>query len=259
MSESPVQPIVLIVPCYNEAERLDGEAFCGMVDADAGLSLLFVDDGSRDATPDVLAKLMQSRPGRIHMHRLERNQGKAEAVRQGLQRALDQGADVVGYADADLATPPAEIARLAGLMRASPACEVLLGSRVKLMGRAIDRRVSRHYLGRFFATAASMILRAAIYDTQCGAKLLRRTPTLLHALGEPFLSRWAFDVELLGRLLTGAPGVPPLMPEQVREEPLLAWRDAPGSKLRPRHMVGAAVDMARIEMDLTRRRRAGRG
>lgn len=257
MSESR-ERVVLIVPCYNEAERLDGEAFNRMVDEDPALTLLFVDDGSRDATPDVLGRLADARPGRMLLHRLDRNQGKAEAVRQGLLHALDQGVDVVGYSDADLATPPDELARLLGIMRDSPACDVLVGSRVKLMGRDIDRRLSRHYLGRFFATAASMILRVAIYDTQCGAKLMRRTPALLHALGERFLSRWAFDVELLGRLLTGAPGIESLAPQRVREEPLLAWRDAPGSKLRGRHMVGAAVDMARIEMDLARRRRANR-
>ena len=50
---------------------------------------------------------------------------------------------------------------------------------------------------------ASLILHARVYDTQCGAKLFRRSAALEAALADPFLSRWSFDVELLGRMLIG--------------------------------------------------------
>jgi dolichyl-phosphate beta-glucosyltransferase len=103
---------------------------------------------------------------------------------------------------------------------------------------------------------ASLVLRLTVYDTQCGAKFFRATPTLAAAIADPFLSRWIFDVELLGRLLTGSASTPPLQVNQVVEEPLLSWRDVPGSKLRPGHAAIAARDMARIALDL-RRRRAG--
>jgi dolichyl-phosphate beta-glucosyltransferase len=106
---------------------------------------------------------------------------------------------------------------------------------------------------------ASAVLRLSVYDTQCGAKLFRATPALEAAVAEPFLSRWIFDVELLGRLMTGAAGAPALTEEQVVEEPLLSWRDVPGSKLRPGHAAIAAKDMARIALDLSRRRKAARG
>ena len=86
--------------------------------------------------------------------------------------------------------------------------DVILASRVSLLGRRIVRSTRRHYLGRIFATLASRILRVAVYDTQCGAKLFRCAPALAAALRDPFLSRWVFDVELLGRLLTGAPDAP---------------------------------------------------
>jgi hypothetical protein len=71
---------------------------------------------------------------------------------------------------------------------------------------------------------------------------------------EPFLSRWAFDVELLGRLLIGSEVAPPIAAGTVWEEPLLAWRDVKGSKLDTRQMSRALVDLARIERDLSRRR-----
>jgi glycosyltransferase involved in cell wall biosynthesis len=248
--------MVLVVPCYNEATRLDAAAFTVMVDEIPGLNLLFVDDGSRDATAEVHRRLCAARPARIESLSLPHNQGKAEAVRQGLLHALAGPAAEVGYLDADLATPPVEVQRLCALFRGQDQFDVLLASRVRLLGRTIDRNPGRHYLGRVFATAASLVLRIPVYDTQCGAKLLRRSPALTHALAAPFQGRWTFDVELLGRLVTGAPAIAPLPLARIHEEPLLVWRDVKGSKLNPTHVLQAGLELVPIGRDLARRRRA---
>jgi dolichyl-phosphate beta-glucosyltransferase len=242
----------LVVPCYNEAERLDAEGFLGLAARDPALGLLFVDDGSRDDTAARLRTLAGRLPDRLAVLSLPRNQGKAEAVRQGLLEALASDAEIVGYVDADLATPVPEIERLLAKLRGSGA-QILLASRVALLGREIHRSPGRHYLGRLFATAASSILGLRVYDTQCGAKLFRRSDALTSALAEPFLSRWCFDVELLGRLIEGSRRGGGHAPS-ILEEPLLHWKDVPGSKLRGRHMVGAAGDLALIWRDLRRRR-----
>ena len=137
----------------------------------------------------------------------------------------------------------------------SGAAHALLGSRVALLGREIQRTAARHYLGRVFASVASLVLRVPVYDTQCGAKLFRRTPALEAALRQPFLTRWLFDVELLGRILVPESGIPPLAPGEIREEPLVVWRNIKGSKLRPWHFAIAVIDMGRIAGSLERRRR----
>jgi glycosyltransferase involved in cell wall biosynthesis len=253
-----VSGAVLVIPCYNEAARLDQAALRAFVDRRAGVSLLLVNDGSTDETEGCLRALAAERPGRIDALSLPANAGKAEAVRHGLRAALAAGADVVGYFDADLSTPTAEMARLLDVLDARGA-EVVMGARVALLGVDIRRQAARHYLGRVFASVASLVLRTRVYDTQCGAKLFRRTPALGAALETPFRSRWAFDVELLGRLLAGGPGVPPTRPQAIVEVPLEVWRDVPGSKLKPAAMVGAAKDLTLIGLDLARRRRSGGG
>jgi glycosyltransferase involved in cell wall biosynthesis len=232
---------VLIVPCYNEAARLDRVEFLRLAGARPNVEVLFVDDGSRDHTAEIVESMRALEP-RISLHRLERNRGKAEAVRQGLAAALERGAEVVGYADADLATPVDELLRLVRSLEESGAA-VVLGARVRLLGTAIERRPLRHYLGRIFATVASLALRLTVYDTQCGAKLFRRTDALAHALATPFRSRWAFDVELLDRMLRGSEAAAGLQASDFREVPLLAWRDAAGSKLGIRAMIRAGLDL----------------
>jgi dolichyl-phosphate beta-glucosyltransferase len=153
----------------------------------------------------------------------------------------------VGYVDAVLATPPSELLRLAGLAREGH-FDVVMGSRVQLLGREIKRNHARHYIGRVFATCASLSLRLPVYDTQCGAKLFLRTPALAAAVAEPFTSRWAFDVELLGRLVHPPAGVAPVEISRIREEPLLTWTDVPGSKLHPLAAVRGGLDLLRLAL-----------
>jgi dolichyl-phosphate beta-glucosyltransferase len=239
--------VAWVVPCFDEATRLDRAAFLALTEGCAPASVIFVDDGSRDGTLALLNDLAQARPGQIEVVALAKNQGKAEAVRQGMLRALAGPAGIIGYLDADLATPPAELQRLVELARGSD-LDVLLGSRVQLLGRAIQRSSARHYVGRVFATCASLSLGLPVYDTQCGAKLFRRTQALAAALAEPFTSRWAFDVELLGRLAHPPSGVDPIAVARMHEEPLRIWSDVPGSKLHPLAAVRGGLDLLRLAL-----------
>jgi len=244
--------VAWVVPCFDEAARVDVPAFLALLDDSAPASLILVDDGSRDQTLAVLRGIAAQRPAQVEVIALPTNQGKAEAVRQGLLRALARGAGIASYIDADLATPPSELCRLAALARAG-AYDILMGSRVQLLGHTIERRHDRHYLGRIFATCASISLGLPVYDTQCGAKLFRHTPALESALIAPFASRWIFDVELLARLVRPRPGIAAIVAERIREEPLLAWTDIPGSKLRPAAALRSGFDLLRLGLKLRRR------
>ncbi len=246
--------VAIVVPCFNEADRLDAPALVGL----AGVvgSVVFVDDGSTDHTAAVLAGLAATSPA-VEVVTLLRNRGKAEAVRAGLRHAIRGGATVVGYYDADLATPPAELLRMVSALHEHPHVEVLLASRVGLLGHRIDRRPTRHYIGRLYATAASVALGVPVYDTQCGAKLFRVTPALTAALADRFPDRWSFDVELLGRLLHPERDVMALTPEHLLEVPLRAWRDVAGSKVSTMSGVRSLAALWGVRRRI--RRRAGPG
>jgi dolichyl-phosphate beta-glucosyltransferase len=242
MDASPTWCTV-VVPCFNEAVRLPLDAFRSFLSDSHGIRFLFVNDGSTDQTLAVLQELEASLPGLVEVFNQQPNGGKAEAVRVGMLRAFEDSA-VVGFWDADLATPLNAIPEMLGLFERDRALDMVFGVRVRLLGRHIRRDPLRHYLGRVFATAVSIALRLPIYDTQCGAKLFKVTPELRSMLQRPFLSRWIFDVEIIARYM--AMQSAGQRSAGIYEYPLECWRDVAGSKLSPFDFVRSFLDLLRI-------------
>ena len=239
--------LVLVVPCYNEAARLDPAAFLHFVSTHPGMQLVLVDDGSVDGTGKILERIRGAAPASVTIVRQPINRGKGEAVRAGMLAALSRHPRVIGFFDADLSTPLHAVDDFLAVLRTRPAVELVLGSRVLLMGRDVRRRASRHYLGRVFATAASHAVDLPVYDTQCGSKMLRVNAATASLFAVPFRSRWVFDVELIARYLRlpAAPGEPSRR-DRIYELVLPAWHDKPGSKLGWTDFPRAMVDLARI-------------
>jgi dolichyl-phosphate beta-glucosyltransferase len=237
----------LVIPCYNEERRLDQPAFLGFAAGNPSVRLMLVNDGSQDRTLNVLTELASERPGQIAVLDCPRNGGKAEAVRQGMLRAFANGADYAGYFDADLATPLEAVVEFIRVLDRMRGIDIVIGSRLPLLGRSIRRRAKRALLGRLFARAASATLRIAIHDTQCGAKLFRATPWVEQAFAQPFCTRWIFDVEVLARISNvtrGSGG--PVLEDCVYEFPLDDWREVAGSKLKAADFLKAPAELARI-------------
>lgn len=243
---------MVVVPCRNEARRIEPDAFLGYVREEEETALLFVDDDSTDDTRRVLEEMAAERPGAVSVLGLDSHEhgGKAEAVRRGILAALEGDPRFVGYLDADLATPLREVSRLRQVLEEEPEVSFVLGSRVQLLGRTIRRRPLRHYFGRVFATAASLVLGIPVYDTQCGAKLLRVRPETRGLFEEPFHSPWIFDVELLARFLERRADDAPsrVRVDQLYEVPLERWTDVEGSQVRLKDFVQAPLDLLRIRL-----------
>lgn len=240
--------VCLVMPCYNERGRLRLDQIQSLI-ADCRVSLVLVDDGSTDGTLGILRSVDAS-SSKVKVLALDFNCGKGEAVRRGLIAAMASDPSWVGFLDADMATPAREVLRLLDVAANRPSADVILGSRVMLLGRDINRFSFRHYTGRVFATFASIVLSKPVYDTQCGAKLFRRTHELARAIERPFRSRWAFDVELLGRLADAG-----VDPSKFWEEPLLVWHDIAGSRRTLRASIRASAELFPIWREMRGRRR----
>jgi len=237
----------VVVPCYNEASRLQTGAFHEFIQLGQPVRFLFVNDGSKDGTMAVLESMREGFEQYIRILDLPKNSGKGEAVRQGMLHACQKDdARYVGFWDADLATPLNAIPLLLEKLKDDARLQMVFGSRVRLLGRDIHRKAIRHYLGRIFASTVSLMLRLAVYDTQCGAKLFRITPELRQLLAEPFISRWVFDVEILARSMAANGGEAQYLSRSVYEVPLPRWEDVSGSKVHGGDFFRAFVDIVKI-------------
>lgn len=242
---------MIVVPCFNEAERLDLDAFDRWLASTPDTGVLFVDDGSTDRTREKLDGFAASHEQAVLVG-LSRNCGKGEAVRQGVLQAAQSPAEYIGYWDADLATPLDEIGRFVAELDERPGVDWVFGSRVNLLGHSIRRHLGRHYVGRAFASLVAAGLSLPIYDSQCGAKLFRANPTNVAVFERRFTTRWVFDVELLARVLAVVGNA--AARERIRELPLEKWHDVHGSTLTLQQGFVALRDLAGVVV----RYRAGR-
>lgn len=233
----------IIIPCYNEAQRLPVEAFLAYQRTHPNVQFCFVNDGSQDGTLAVLNRLAQQNPAQTVVVNLEQNAGKAGAVRAGMLRMQEMSNTFLGYLDADLATPLDAIGDLQANLERYPERQMVMGSRIQYLGVNIRRQAGRHYVGRVIATFISLVLQLPVYDTQCGAKLFRRA-VVPAAFAEPFISPWLFDVEILARMirLFGRPE----LPRKVAEMPLNEWIEQSDSRVKLSYMFRLPLELLKI-------------
>lgn len=194
--------VSIVIPVYNESRRiaatLDSLA-AFLRDAPFDAEVIVADDGSTDDTRGIAAGLLPTFPcARL----LElRHGGKARAVLAGL---VEADGDIVGFMDADLATPLATL--LAAVDRIDDGADVVIGSREGAGSNRIGEPEYRHVMGRVFNWIVRTALLPGIDDTQCGFKFARREvwertlplARLYRDAAEVTQPRvTAFDVELL--------------------------------------------------------------
>ena len=234
--------LILVVPCYNESARWDEEYWYSLI-VDLGISPVFVDDGSTDGTPELIASSLR---GLLHrVVTLPRNVGKANAVRSGFLSIDDAHLGPVGFLDADGAFPLPEVQRqwkeFQGRNAEMNVDWSQWSSRVALAGRDIRRDARRHYLSRVVVTYLSLTHKSRIYDPQSGLKLFSTPMNLKVVCSRPFVTRWFLDMEILlrWRQMLGQELV-------IWEEPVGAWFDISGSKLSTRAWPQVMSDLIKL-------------
>lgn len=234
---------VIIIPCYNEAKRLPVDEFKLGFQNNPDVLFLFVNDGSTDDTLSLLTSLKNTHKN-VDIFDRQPNSGKANAVRLAMLHAIAQyDFDLIGYFDADLATPLSEITRFENYFSAHENLKMVVGSRVRRLGADIDRTWQRHIIGRVFATFASATLLLPVYDTQCGAKMIKKE-VVEPLFTEKFISKWLFDVEVFARLslLVGFPNIK----QCVYEHPLQSWIEKGDSRIKLKDFVKFPIDLYKI-------------
>ena len=240
--------LTIVLPAYNEEARLNAglDELFDFLDSDAAraslpgtVRVLVVDDGSTDGTAAIVHHRPEAFAGpdgaapRLAILSVPHH-GKGAAVRAGM---LAADADLIAFTDADMATPPAELALLVGALRDH---DVALGSRIQPDGS--DMRASqplfRRLLGRAFHALASAWVVGQVQDTQCGFKGFSR-----QAAHDLFRSQRivsiVFDIEVIhmARIRGYRIAIVPVR-----------WSDRRGSRMRPSPSLAARVlwDLVRI-------------
>ncbi len=235
----------IIVPCFNEERRLDMGAFQEYIFSHKEVGFCFVDDGSHDGTYGIIRKAASCFPKQVTTKRLLQNSGKGEAIRTGINHVLStqKASRYLGYWDADLATPLEEIDSLLDTLKEGRPYLVASGSRITRMGASIQRTFLRYADGKLFSFLASVVLGLRFRDTQCGAKLFEQT-LAERVFQKPFLSSWAFDVEIFARIrsLYGKANTRKI----VCEVPLHSWKEVSGSKITYSSQLRMLFDLLRI-------------
>lgn len=236
-ASQPAYELSVVIPAFNEATRIGATLESVLDYRDRhGLNweIVVVDDGSRDATTEIVEGV--SGVG-VRLIRLPRNQGKGAALRAGV--LASQGRWVL-LTDADLSTPIDEVERLQSL---AVEADLVFGSRA-VDGARIELRqpLYREWMGRTFNLVLRMLGLTTLHDTQCGFKLIRGD-VARDLFRRMTIARFAYDVELAW--LARRHGYRVL-------EVGVVWRNSPVSRVR------AVRDAARMFWDILRIRMRGR-
>lgn len=187
--ESPRLSIVL--PAHNEEHRIAPTLRAYAEHFQGAAELIVVVNGSTDQTAEVVDRIRSAFPEAIRSIVVVEAIGKGGAIQRGWREARGS---VLGFVDADGATTPLEFDRLVGRLDGH---DGVIASRW-MRGATVYHRTSllRKLASQGFIAVTHLLFRLPYHDTQCGAKLFRRsvvTRLLPHMRNRDM----TFDVELL--------------------------------------------------------------
>lgn len=214
--------VSVVIPAYREEARIGGTltAVSSFFESQGvDYELIIVDDGSPDATADVVERFRQEHNPNIRLLRHPQNRGKGAAVRTGMMAAA--GGQIL-FADADNSTPIGELLKLQNALQGG--ADVAMGSRYLSGSNVVLKQpLGRRAMSRAGNLLFRIVLGLPFADTRCGFKLFNSD-----ARDKVFplqtLERWGFDTEIL--VIARRQGL------KVAEVPV-EWYDKPNSTIHP--------------------------
>lgn len=184
----------IVIPAYNESRRIPAtlEAVTRCIRSRGwSAEVVVVDDGSRDATADVVRAFAAQAP-EVRLLQNPGNRGKGYSVRNGLLRAVGE---IVMFTDADLSAP---IEEAEGLFAAiANGADIAIGSRwLERARQTIRQPFYRQFFGRCFNAVTRLVMGLPYADTQCGFKAFTRAAAQT-VFQLQTIDRWGFDPEIL--------------------------------------------------------------
>ena len=186
----------VVIPAYNEEQRI-GRTLAetlDYLDAQSYTSeVIVVDDGSRDGTEAVALSFSSRARGRLRLLKNPGNRGKGYSVRNGM---LHADGEILLFCDADLSTPPQEIAKVIGPIEENR-YDVVFGSRA-IDTSLIEKHQSRlrEAIGKTGNLILLVLTGLKFKDTQCGFKAFRRAAALA-SFSLQRIDGFGFDPEVL--------------------------------------------------------------
>ncbi len=239
MTSSSNQDLFMIVPCFNEEKRINLD-YWNKLSVIPNVHWIFVNDGSSDGTKSLLNQISNS-----SVINLERNYGKAEAIRKGISDSFDKNPAEMfqfGYLDADSAFDFEDIKNVIKISFSKESTyDSYWGSRVALSGRNITRNNIRHILSRILITIFGYRMGNLPYDPQTGFKIFKFNNEQMAIFDKNFKTKWFVDLEILLRFkaLNGKD-------MKTWEEPVNTWKDIEGSKIRGLEIFTVFRDLIKI-------------
>jgi glycosyltransferase involved in cell wall biosynthesis len=212
--------LLLLIPAYNEERRIEpvlrdyGRYF--QEHYEGKFQLVVVLNGCKDDTIGVVRRVAADHPA-ISALEFAEAIGKGGALIEGLK--LAPLADLIGYVDADGATPPYAFHEL---VKHIGGVDCVIGSRwLPAAVLHVEQSGQRRFASRGFHLIVQALFWMNLRDTQCGAKVMRREAVeKVHSSLR--IADMAFDINLLYSLKRAG--------YSVREVPT-EWTDKIGSKV----------------------------
>jgi dolichol-phosphate mannosyltransferase len=189
--------VVMVVPTYNEAENL-AWIIGRLREAQPGVDVLVVDDGSPDGTGRIADELAAADPQVRVLHRSEKA-GLGAAYRAGFRVALDAGYDVIGEMDADGSHQPEQLSRLVDALR--DGADLVIGSRWVRGGSIVNWPKSREALSRGGNLYVRLLLGMPVRDATAGFRLFRRATLEKIDIDQVTSTGYVFQTDMAYRTL----------------------------------------------------------
>lgn len=212
--------LTIIIPCYKESNRLP--EYLGDIHKNLNnleVKFIIVDDGS--PLEDFIKMESLIKPylnDKINLLRYERNLGKGGAISFGISNTQSE---YVGFLDADGSIPFYEVKNLIDNLHKNREIDMLVASRILMLGKKIERNFLRHLIGRLFSTFLNILFPMNVYDSQCGFKIFSKNKyTEISKYITDY--RWLWDTQVLILFY--------LFNFKIIEYPI-DWKEKSGSKL----------------------------